>query len=72
MAETLNDRLLYCSNKKDYCRAGGTLDHPNYGLPCITGAVYWPDSGDVTIAFNCVFCGRRFDGTSSYKQEGGE
>lgn len=68
MPETLNDRLLYCADRTIYCRAGGGLHHENYGLPCVTGEVYWPDSGDVTTANNCLFCGRRFDGRSSYRE----
>lgn len=35
------------------CKAAGK----NYGLDCVTGAVYWED-GHQTIVTNCVFCGK--------------
>jgi hypothetical protein len=40
------------------CRAGGQAgNHPNYGLPHVTGAVYSWTSDKVTLATNCLFCG---------------
>jgi hypothetical protein len=47
----------------DWCRAeainqNNTKDiGANYGLPCVTGALYWED-GSITIATNCLFCGK--------------
>lgn len=56
----LAQRSIYRSGE-EFCRAGGYHPgyplHPNYGLPCVTGAIYWED-GEVTLATNCVFCGR--------------
>ena len=52
-------RLVYCQDKTAYCRAGGIAGgHANYGLPCVTGFIYWED-GSETQATNCIFCGRQ-------------
>ncbi|HLW51274.1 MAG TPA: hypothetical protein VKW06_00395 [Candidatus Angelobacter sp.] len=59
-------RSIYLADRSVFCHAGGYRNflaaghlselHPNYGLPCVGGWIYWED-GEVTFSERCVFCG---------------